>query len=123
MVWGSKVLIEDHRIFLPRDSMGQSASQLPTYIYHGNPCECPICVEDIEEGQTCCAMPCLHYFHDKCLKAWLAKSTKCPCCRSDVNKLMRAASQLEGEEPVPWATTVAVGAALGAFAIFLMKAR
>lgn len=47
--------------------------------------ECSICLETIKEEQVCSCLPCLHTFHEGCVKRWLTmnKST-CPECRLDI---------------------------------------
>lgn len=44
--------------------------------------ECSICLDEIPQFSVCCALPCLHMFHENCLKKWLllGKPT-CPDCR------------------------------------------
>jgi hypothetical protein len=45
--------------------------------------ECAIC---LEEGpiETMVYLPCLHYFHDPCVRNWVKQMPKCPSCRSPV---------------------------------------
>ena len=45
---------------------------------------CAICCEDVEGGQTLCALPCGHAFHDECACAWLEIRGSCPTCRASV---------------------------------------
>ena len=47
--------------------------------------ECSICLDDIEENTICSVLPCLHSFHENCIKKWLTmnKST-CPECRNSI---------------------------------------
>eukprot|EP01053_Blabericola_migrator_P005543 Blabericola_migrator_1__5542@NODE_2822_length_2317_cov_194_057778_g1770_i0_p2_GENE_NODE_2822_length_2317_cov_194_057778_g1770_i0NODE_2822_length_2317_cov_194_057778_g1770_i0_p2_ORF_typecomplete_len123_score7_17zfRING_2/PF13639_6/3_9e14ProkRING_4/PF14447_6/2_8e07zfRING_5/PF14634_6/3_9e06zfrbx1/PF12678_7/1_3e05zfrbx1/PF12678_7/4e03zfC3HC4_2/PF13923_6/5_8e06zfC3HC4_3/PF13920_6/9_3e06zfC3HC4/PF00097_25/1_4e05zfRINGlike/PF08746_11/2_3e05zfRING_11/PF17123_5/4_2e05zfRING_11/PF17123_5/5_3e03Zn_ribbon_17 len=69
--------------------------QLPTYRHSGNPSDCSICTEEICIGQTCRALPCLHFFHEYCLDQWLHRSYTCPYCRYDTRKLLRDQEHLE----------------------------
>jgi Ring finger domain len=45
---------------------------------------CPICMEPFRHGDAVC-LPnnerCNHSFHVECMKDWLVKHTRCPCCR------------------------------------------
>ena len=43
---------------------------------------CAICCENVEGGQTLCALPCEHAFHDECARAWLEIRGSCPTCRA-----------------------------------------
>lgn len=47
--------------------------------------ECSICLDVIEKGSVCSMLPCVHTFHEKCIKTWLTmnKST-CPECRNQI---------------------------------------
>ena len=46
---------------------------------------CPICYDDLEEGQEVFELPhCRHTFHENCIRAWLIKNPVCPMCRADV---------------------------------------
>ena len=47
--------------------------------------ECSICLEEIKENSICSALPCLHMFHEGCIKRWLTlNKASCPICRNDV---------------------------------------
>eukprot|EP00245_Coleochaete_scutata_P007310 TRINITY_DN22511_c0_g1_i1.p1 TRINITY_DN22511_c0_g1~~TRINITY_DN22511_c0_g1_i1.p1 ORF type:complete len:421 (-),score=93.27 TRINITY_DN22511_c0_g1_i1:465-1727(-) len=41
---------------------------------------CPICMEDLAEGQVLQRMPCRHCFHPDCLLGWLKDNNSCPLC-------------------------------------------
>lgn len=43
---------------------------------------CPICMEEAMVGTTVANMPCSHWFHFDCIKAWLAQNGTCPLCRT-----------------------------------------
>ena len=43
---------------------------------------CPICIETIDEELF--FTPCFHAFHNSCLSTWLATSSKCPICKTDI---------------------------------------
>lgn len=42
---------------------------------------CPICLEDMLEGQCACNLKCDHLFHYECLDTWVKKKCQCPVCR------------------------------------------
>jgi hypothetical protein len=47
---------------------------------------CSICIEAFEIGDTLSLSPnvyCEHFFHQKCIINWLARSSNCPACRRD----------------------------------------
>ena len=45
--------------------------------------ECPICLEKIEKDTLCAKLPCLHTYHERCIKKWLTtKDASCPICRT-----------------------------------------
>jgi hypothetical protein len=43
---------------------------------------CTICLAD-ESGAVVCT-PCLHFFHESCLRAWLFEEDSCPICKTPV---------------------------------------
>jgi hypothetical protein len=46
--------------------------------------ECPICMECFQVDETVSWSPnanCVHAFHHQCIKEWLLRHGKCPCCR------------------------------------------
>ena len=47
--------------------------------------KCVICIDNMNETQTVCELPCNHLFHDECIKEHLTHySYKCPICREQV---------------------------------------
>ncbi|KAF9592753.1 hypothetical protein IFM89_017323 [Coptis chinensis] len=48
---------------------------------------CPICHEDMEEGDEAGSFECLHTFHQECMLKWIITKPNCPICRfeRDVN--------------------------------------
>ncbi|KAL5553964.1 hypothetical protein UlMin_041365 [Ulmus minor] len=42
---------------------------------------CVICLEDLPLGSDVVRLPCLHVFHDECIRLWLIKGRNCPLCR------------------------------------------
>ncbi|XVE63432.1 hypothetical protein DITRI_Ditri07aG0020200 [Diplodiscus trichospermus] len=46
---------------------------------------CVICLDEFRQGQLCRNLDgCGHFFHRKCLDAWLMKVAACPICRTRV---------------------------------------
>ncbi|CAF0994087.1 unnamed protein product [Rotaria magnacalcarata] len=46
---------------------------------------CVICMDTYVKGECVHGLPrCSHYFHSKCIEAWLVGSNDCPVCRSKV---------------------------------------
>ncbi|CAI5524222.1 unnamed protein product [Closterium sp. Naga37s-1] len=46
--------------------------------------ECTVCLSDCNEGELVRALPCAHRFHVSCIDHWLAATTTCPMCRTDL---------------------------------------
>jgi len=47
---------------------------------------CPICLDQFEEGQEVRFLWCLHRFHRNCVDQWLEKHTNCPICKKDFSE-------------------------------------
>ena len=47
---------------------------------------CPICMELYVVRDEICILPCLHKFHDNCVKKWLRQSNNCPICKASLWK-------------------------------------
>ena len=45
---------------------------------------CSICFENYTDGNKCIALPCMHIFHDACIRAWLNMRDICPICKHDI---------------------------------------
>jgi hypothetical protein len=48
--------------------------------------ECTICFEEFKSKEEVLQTPCKHIFHQKCIKPWFEKVSKCPNCRAKVNE-------------------------------------
>jgi len=63
---------------------------------------CPICYDDIEEGQEVFQLPlCNHTFHEDCIRAWLIKNPVCPMCRANVKENLAKDTCLDIKERLP----------------------
>lgn len=59
--------------------------QLPTEKYKKDihiESQCPICMEEFEEGEAIMKVSCSHIFHDHCYKDWLRHNNTCPLCKT-----------------------------------------
>ena len=45
---------------------------------------CIICLENYKIGDSYITLPCIHNFHDECIKKWLSLKNKCPICFSKI---------------------------------------
>ena len=48
--------------------------------------ECAICLEIFEKGNKIISLPCVHIYHDNCIKEWLLKKNFCPICKYEFTK-------------------------------------
>ena len=46
---------------------------------------CPICMLDFVVGQPIRLLPCMHYYHMRCIDDWLMRSLTCPTCMERVD--------------------------------------
>ena len=46
--------------------------------------ECVICMDNYVKGDKIISLPCIHMFHENCIKSWLIKERKCPICKFKV---------------------------------------
>ena len=55
-----------------------------TFKYNNKKCnktDCPICLEDFENGRYVTKLKCRHYFCTKCIEKWFKESVTCPYCK------------------------------------------
>ncbi|KAA0166899.1 hypothetical protein FNF28_02971 [Cafeteria roenbergensis] len=45
---------------------------------------CLVCLEDFVPGETLRLLPCIHFFHAKCIDRWLGEKAECPVCKSSI---------------------------------------
>lgn len=46
--------------------------------------ECSICMDEVPLGDEVTELPCHHWFHHECVKAWLSEHDTCPHCRQGI---------------------------------------
>ena len=46
--------------------------------------ECSICMDEVPLGEQVTQLPCHHWFHFDCIKAWLGEHDTCPHCRQGI---------------------------------------
>lgn len=46
--------------------------------------ECSICMADVDIGEEIAVLPCKHWYHFDCIKAWLTEHDTCPVCREGI---------------------------------------
>jgi len=67
--------------------------------------ECSICMADVDLGEEVTVLPCMHWFHDECVRHWLNEHDTCPHCRQGImpkeNDQSRAAQQARSPSQAP----------------------
>lgn len=53
---------------------------------NNNQKSCCICMEDYKNKEKLRTLPCLHFFHTKCIDKWLFKTRTCPICKFDITR-------------------------------------
>jgi len=48
--------------------------------------ECSICMDDVALDDEVSQLPCKHWFHEQCVKAWLGEHDTCPHCRKGIGE-------------------------------------
>ena len=69
-----------------QERLAHLISALPTFKYQGGQAEdvsCEICMSTYTAGDDIRALPCMHWFHSKCVDEWLRVQPHCPNCRAD----------------------------------------
>lgn len=69
---------DDHRMLPAADSSFALLDKYEVGVDRGGG-GCSICLDELNDGAL--RMPCLHVFHDGCIKEWLRTSHYCPLCR------------------------------------------
>lgn len=45
---------------------------------------CPVCMQELCDGDTVVVLPCKHGMHPECIGPWLEQTNSCPTCRSEL---------------------------------------
>ena len=48
--------------------------------------KCMICLDEFHSKEKVTALPCIHFFHPKCIKEWMNKKKECPICKFVLTK-------------------------------------
>ena len=48
--------------------------------------KCAVCLETFEGGDKCIRLPCLHYFHEDCIREWLRIQKCCPVDKKAIDE-------------------------------------
>lgn len=46
---------------------------------------CPICMNEFQQSDPIRLLPCMHYYHTRCIDEWLMRSITCPNCMQRVD--------------------------------------
>jgi E3 ubiquitin-protein ligase RNF115/126 len=65
--------------------------------------ECSVCMDDVRLHDEVVVLPCTHWFHEACARAWLCEHNTCPICRKGIGG--DQGSRNEGENCPPDSTT------------------
>jgi hypothetical protein len=71
-------LTEEQLAKLTRGAHGKLAT------LNGDPCI--VCQADFEAEDPVVQLPCLHVFHEECLRPWLSRKKCCPFCSAEVTQ-------------------------------------
>ncbi|CAN8068830.1 unnamed protein product [Agarophyton chilense] len=73
------------RKMVDRLSEAELLRMYPAYLADDDEGECPICLGDMQRGDTLRALRCEHHFHAQCLDPWVCGTrATCPTCRASV---------------------------------------
>ena len=70
---------------------GTDIHQLPTRrlenLEHlGEQTKCLICLEEFADGDELKTLPCLHFYHQRCVDQWLRTDNSCPVCKHPIGQ-------------------------------------
>ena len=52
------------------------------YLFHSR---CPICMNEFLHNDPIRLLPCMHYYHTRCIDEWLMRANTCPSCMQRVD--------------------------------------
>lgn len=77
--------------------------------------ECSICMDEVPLGEEVTELPCHHWFHHECVKAWLSEHDTCPHCRQGIMPKEGESGAPRGPGQEPLNDMRSPGAVPGAF--------
>ena len=85
--------------------------------------ECSICMDEVPLGEEVTELPCHHWFHHECVKAWLSEHDTCPHCRQGIMPKEGEGEALRspGQQPLNDMRSPGQGRPPGAFPINLQQ--
>lgn len=60
---------------------------------------CPICMNDFIPGELIRLLPCMHYYHIRCIDEWLMRAITCPTCVQRVDTVPPPTHQTSRSTP------------------------
>ncbi|CAE7314355.1 RNF167 [Symbiodinium sp. CCMP2456] len=52
----------------------------------GDQTKCLVCLEEFADGDEVKTLPCLHFYHQRCVDQWLATDNSCPVCKTPIDQ-------------------------------------
>lgn len=52
----------------------------------GEQTKCLICLEEFADGDELKTLPCLHFYHQRCVDQWLRTDNSCPVCKHPIGE-------------------------------------
>ena len=49
--------------------------------------KCIICMDFFSNNDNTIYLPCIHLFHEDCIKEWCKRNPICPLCKCDINNI------------------------------------
>lgn len=53
----------------------------------GEQTKCLICLEQFADGDDVKTLPCLHFYHQRCVDQWLRTDNSCPVCKTPIGQV------------------------------------
>lgn len=71
-------------VIIGRADLRPNSNHIGNTANHSHIPPCTVCLLEFEEGDECRYLPCMHFFHRRCIDTWISRSSLCPICRKDV---------------------------------------
>lgn len=55
----------------------------------GEQTKCLICLDHFADGDDVKTLPCLHFYHQRCVDQWLRMDNSCPVCKTPIGQTMQ----------------------------------